>query len=74
MYIIYACEFVFTYIYEGYSKGCKTNSKKYFSYEIYKINFSTVSIQFITLLYKRCFHRKIPGLNFSMEISLTEVL
>ena len=40
-----------------------------------KLFFYIVSIQLITLLITlRCFHRKIPGRNFSMETSLTEVL
>ena len=47
-------------------KNSKTNSKKYFIYEIYKI------------IFLHSFHpihnRKIPSWNFSMETSITEVL
>ena len=40
-----------------------------------KLFFYIVTIQFITLPSKeQCFHRKIPGRNFSIETSLTEVL
>ena len=54
-------------LYEGHSKSSKTNSKKYFIYEIYKIIFLH---SFHPIHNKRCFHRKIPGWNFSMETSL----
>ena len=54
-------------MYEGYSKSSKTNSKKYFIYEIYKIIFLH---SFHLIHNKRCFHQKIPGWNFLMETSL----
>ena len=59
------------HLYEGHSKSSKTNSKKYFIYEIYKIIFLH---SFHPIHNKRCFHQIIPSWNFSMETSLTEVL